>query len=195
MKSKKLAAFVVALFACTLIGCGEAEPTQEPTIVEPEIVGLANPWHDCSEEEANQICPRLFKLPDGATNARWSIMDDLDPSSLPGEIVQVIFDLDGMEFTARACVTGDEEDENLSGTYYDWTVTDDVHFSVWGDGAMTGKSYRYIGENEAVDLITWYDVEIGISYSLSTEAKDLDGFDIQAIAEQMYDESKYTLEE
>ncbi|WP_292213581.1 hypothetical protein [Butyrivibrio sp.] len=39
-------------------------------------------------------------------------------------------------------------------------------------------------------MITWYDVEIGISYSLSTQDKDLDGFDIQAVAEQMYDEIK-----
>ena len=36
------------------------------------------------------------------------------------------------------------------------------------------------------DLCTWYDIEIGISYSLSTTAKDLDGFDIQGIVEAMY---------
>ena len=29
-------------------------------------------------------------------------------------------------------------------------------------------------------------LEIGIKYSLSVAAEDLDGFDIQAIAEQMY---------
>ena len=39
-----------------------------------------------------------------------------------------------------------------------------------------------------VDQITWYDIEVGISYSLSVAAADLDGFDIQAVAEQMYSE-------
>ena len=51
---------------------------------------------------------------------------------------------------------------------------------------MKGNMYRNINETGYVDLITWYDVEICISYSLSVAAEDLDGFDIQAIAEQMY---------
>ena len=57
----------------------------------------------------------------------------------------------------------------------------------WGEGHMSGKTYRAIDETEYTDLITWYDIEIGIKYSLSVSAPDLDGFDIQAIAEQMYD--------
>ena len=51
---------------------------------------------------------------------------------------------------------------------------------------MEGKMYRAINDSGYIDLITWYDVEIGIKYSLSVAAKDLDGFDIQAVAEQMY---------
>jgi hypothetical protein len=53
---------------------------------------------------------------------------------------------------------------------------------------MPGKVYRSINDSGYVDMITWYDMEIGISYSLSVAAKDLDGFDIQAVAEQMYAE-------
>ena len=72
--------------------------------------------------------------------------------------------------------------------YYDWTVTDDARLATWAGGLMQGKTYRYVGENEYADLITWYDIEVSIAYSLSTTAEDLDGFDIQAIAEQMYAE-------
>ena len=51
---------------------------------------------------------------------------------------------------------------------------------------MAGQSYRAITDTEYIDLITWYDVEIGIAYALTVSDADLDGFDIQAIAEQMY---------
>ena len=54
---------------------------------------------------------------------------------------------------------------------------------------MQGKSYRAADDQGYMDLITWYDIEIGIAYSLSVGAKDLDGFDLQAVAEQMYDPS------
>ncbi len=46
-----------------------------------------------------------------------------------------------------------------------------------------------------VDLLTWYDYEIGIAYSVSVEADDLDGFDLEAIAEQMYDASNEPITE
>ena len=51
---------------------------------------------------------------------------------------------------------------------------------------MKGKYSRHLEDGWTVDLITWYDIEIGIAYSLEVEAEDLDGFDLQAIAEQMY---------
>lgn len=45
---------------------------------------------------------------------------------------------------------------------------------------------RHKGENESVDVCIWYDVVPGYVYSLSTRGADLDGFDITAIAEQVY---------
>ena len=56
--------------------------------------------------------------------------------------------------------------------------------SSWVEG-MTCKLSRFIGDGESADLCTWYDVETGISYSLSTVAADLDGFDIIAVAGAM----------
>ncbi len=51
-------------------------------------------------------------------------------------------------------------------------------------GKISWKRER--NDSGYLDLITWYDIEIGIAYSLTTAAADLDGFDIQAVAEQMY---------
>ena len=75
----------------------------------------------------------------------------------------------------------------IEGMYYTWDRTDDITLANWGGGEMKGTYSRAVGE-ETADLITWYDVEIGISYSLSTVTDDLDGFDLQAIAESMYSE-------
>jgi hypothetical protein len=68
----------------------------------------------------------------------------------------------------------------------DWDVTEDRTLANWGMGRMQGKFSRAVNESGMVDLCTWYDVEIGILYSLSTASADLDGFDIQAVAEAMY---------
>ena len=82
---------------------------------------------------------------------------------------------------------GAAEDADITGLYVDWTVgPEDCTLANWGEGHMAGQSYRAITDTEYIDLITWYDVEIGIAYALTVSDADLDGFDIQAIAEQMY---------
>ncbi|MCR5603162.1 MAG: hypothetical protein K6G27_05600 [Lachnospiraceae bacterium] len=154
---------------------------------EQGMVGMANPWVEISEEEADEICMRLFKAPEGAKVQGWLKCEELgDPDKGLGPMVQLDFELDGMNFTARA-QQGASEDADISGIFTEWTVgPEDVTLANWGGGNMAGKMYRAIGESGYIDLITWYDVEIGIKYSLSVAAKDLDGFDIQAVAEQMY---------
>ena len=207
MKRKNLVAMVVAAsMVFALAGCGKTESsysaaegfsmaeevTEAEAGTETETTQIGNPWHDCTEEEANAACTALFKLPEGATNVKWSMTDPVEPDTLPGSMVQAVFTLDDLEYTARAQVTGDNN-ADTSGLYYEWTVTDDITFSTWRDGYMTGKYSRYFSDEETIDLIRWYDVELGVSYSLSTQAKDLEGFDLQAIADMMYDESKYGL--
>ena len=44
-----------------------------------------------------------------------------------------------------------EETANISGMYYDWTVTDEGTLGNWKDGNMPCKFYRYIGEDEYAD--------------------------------------------
>ena len=199
---------VLALTAGVIAGCGstqeasqnvaqevaQTEVTAEPTSAKGDKeeatetpVGMANPWVTVSEEEAQEACMRLFKAPDGATNQEWMVCQELgDASTGVGPLVQLSFSLDDRNFTARA-QQGAAEDADIAGNYVDWTVgPEDCTLANWGGGNMTGKFYRAINETGYVDMITWYDMEIGIAYSLSVADKDLDGFDIQAIAERMY---------
>ena len=162
--------------------------TRDSSISHP--YSLANPWHDVTADEAAENCSRLFKAPEGAENVSWSMMGEAaDPAKGIYPLVQLTFDLDGLAFTARAR-QGAGEDEDISGMYYSWDAEDAVTLANWGEGRMQGKVFRSLGEDETADLCTWYDVEIGIAYSLTTVAPDLDGFDIQAVAESMYDPEK-----
>ena len=182
---KKALLLTMAVMILALAACGKASPAAEAP-QSSAAVQLANPWRDISEAEAKEICPNSFVVPEGAENAAWSVLDSVaDPSGVPGALVQLSFDLNGNRFTAREQVTGDKEIDQ-SGMYYEWTVEDESDLQFWADGKMPCKTYRYFDENGFADLCTWYDVEIGISYSLSVTAKDLDGFDIRAVAGAMY---------
>ena len=147
-------------------------------------VQLANPWREIAEAEAKELCPQSFVVPDGAENVQWRVLDSVaDPSGMPGALVQLTFDLDGNSYTAREQLTGDPE-ADLSGMYYDWTHQMDDTLKNWSDTVC--HSYRFIGEEGYADLCTWYDAESAASYSLSVTAKDLDGFDLLAIAEALH---------
>ncbi|OON85729.1 hypothetical protein BXO88_10745 [Oribacterium sp. C9] len=210
MKKKCIMMIAVAI-AVSVSGCGsnnnitvpeattqaESAVPDEPTKTQKELetleadtsAGLANPWRDITYDEAVATISKLFKAPDGAENVKWSICKTgEDDMAIPGPLVQMTFDLDGMSFTAREQVTG-EKAEDISGMYYDWRNTEDITLSNWGDGTMPAEYKRYIGDGESADVCTWYDIEYGASYSLGTTAKDLEGFDLQAVAEAIYDPS------
>ena len=199
---KKKIVIVSCICACTLAvlsGCSKKEEKKDTGEENPAIefveednneVGMGNPWVNISEEEADKICPRLFKAPQGAGAQEWLKCEALgDPDKGLGPMIQLNFDMDNMNFTARA-QQGAAEDADISGIYTEWTAgPENVTLANWGGGNMTGQMYRAVGDTGYIDLITWYDIEIGIKYSLSVAAEDLDGFDIQAVAEQMYSET------
>ena len=187
---KKRTAALLGVFALTITlfaGCGKAETPAEPASNEENFVGMANPWVEITEEEADGLCERLFKAPEGATELVWQKCESLgDPEKNKGPLIQLNFKYDDMDFTARA-QQGAAEADDISGTYADWAAGPvDSTLANWGGGNMQAKEYRAIDDTGDTDLITWYDIEIGIKYSLSVTAPDLDGFDIQGIVEQMF---------
>ncbi len=203
MKKRLLNTVLAGMMTLSLCACGqETQPQSEPETPaatettqeasqETPSTQIANPWHSCTEEEAYVVAPNGFSAPEGATNVEWSMCDDLE--SEPGyerPMVQMTFDYNDMSFCAREQAVLSEEIVDISGMYYDWTVTDDVTLANWAGGNMKAKTMRYIGDDKSIDVCNWFDIETGYAYSLSTEAADLEGFDIQAIAEAIYDPAK-----
>ena len=197
MKKKYLGIVVAGVMTVALTACGTSQPAQEETPAqetqaetseaqEAQETQVANPWRECTEEEASAAVPNCFSAPEGATNVKWSIMENNLEEYALSPMVQMQFDLDGMSFTAREQGTTGEEYTDISGMYYDWALTDDATLANWADGNMPAKVSVYVGDSESVQKCEWFDIETGYSYFVGVTAKDLDGFDIQAIAEQMY---------
>ena len=179
MKRIFLAAVLLAALGLTACGQSAGDAAQAHS---GDAAHLANPWRDATEAGARSLCPALFCAPDGAQNARWSVMESAaDASGVPGALVQLKFELDGMEFTARAQRTAEAADQ--SGMYYAWTAQREDVLTGW-DG-LTCRCFRYAGEGAWADLCLWYDAAAGVSYSLSVTAETLDGFDLSAVAEAM----------
>lgn len=165
---------LAALLAVSLGACGGTDAPEES-----EPVGLANPWREVGAEEAALLGAGAFTLPEGAENAVWRVLGDGADA-----MVELRFDLDGLSFTARRQRTDDAQ-ADISGLYYEWTDQMEQPFG-GRDGAPVCRSFRHVGDDGAVDLCACYDPAAGVAYSLSTAGKDLDGFDLQAIAEQVF---------
>lgn len=191
---KQLPVVAALIISLALAGCASVninvktddkagEEAQEP------MVGMPDPWREITEEEAAKY-PRMFAVPKDASNVVWRILDSgADAKTGEGPLIELDFDIADeygtTSFNARYRY-GAGEDEDITGMYYDWNYTDEGKLSNWGMGNMDAKFYGYAGDGEMADLCTWYDIEIGIAYSLSTVAPDLDGFDIQGVVEAMY---------
>lgn len=152
---------------CTLC-VFEKFPVEDPT-----IIGMPNPMVEVTKEELEKQLGFSFGVPEGATDVCYYI--------IAGELGEMLFTLDGLEYTAR--IKPADAYEDISGLYFNWDVTDDCKI-----GGREGKSMRYIGgETELTeDLCLWYDAAPGLMYSLATHSSDLSGFDITAIAAKVF---------
>lgn len=186
----------VLTVSAMLAGCGNTAEMPQTDIAETETVTdsvdeqqtekeeIANPWRECTEEEARENCARLFKLPEEDLVSGWSIMDEAaDSDHYVGPLVQLDFRFEGYDYTARA-QQGASETDDISGMYYDWNDEEDVVLELWG--GIPAKIKYAEDEYESIKLITWYDTEIGIAYSLAVTGEDVDSFDILPVAEKMY---------
>ena len=186
--------FATGVSAALCTGCGTGEvsvdvPSDGAVVTEEseEPIGMANPWrYGITEEEAAGYVTALLPLPEGAADVSWGVMDkggEIKPGDKPGALVEAQFSMDGVSYCYRAQY-GVAED--ISGMFFEWTAEDDIASPKWQDAGLSGKFYRHIGDGETVDLITWYDDSAETQYALSaTMNSDGDGFDLQAVAEEM----------
>ncbi len=188
MKKRILNLTMVSMIAAALLaGCAGYIPIPVPGESSQEAVSeesvsenengtqIGNPWRETDEAGISEALNAMFIIPEGATDVHYSIMDE-------ELLVQADFSLDGLDYTAR--MKRSEEFEDISGCYYKWDVDDEG--DIFGSPS---RSMRYLGDDETVDVFLWRDEAEGLMFSLATSAEDLDGFDIQAIAEQMYQPS------
>lgn len=196
IKVKKCAVTILAagLSIGMLAGCGtngalEVDgPDAIITIAENEdgsdvTVGIENPWVITDKDGVIEATGLNIYAPEDASNALYSYLKTSD-------LAQVTFTYEGYDdWTFRMQKTDMLMD--ISGLYYEWAYQDSAEVS--GKEAML---YSYVDDADAsgmiddlsgVQLINWYDDSTGITYSLSVSGKDLNGMDIQVIAENLFE--------
>ena len=152
---KKITAIVLALamiFAFAACGSKTVEEVPAP-VTSTGKTGLANPFHESTQEDILNNLGFSFQVPAGAEDEKFFTIDT-DP-----KIAQMTFSFDGDEYTYR--MSGTSEYKDISGMYYEWENSDkaqidyneaDVRWNDWKQG-----------------VIMWYDAAPGIMYSLSQE--------------------------
>lgn len=168
-KSKLLLSAIMVITICLSVGCSTK------TSDNANAAGMANPWTNSTSEEILQTIGVDMPTPQGAIDVDYQKNDSIG-------LAQMSFKLSeypDIDFNYRIQTTSAFED--ISGMYYEWNLEETAKI-----GWCEGKIYRAISDDQTVDLLLWYDVVPGIMYSLSASAPDLDGFDLQAIAEMLY---------
>ena len=183
-----------AIGAAAMTGCSKtadnkataAESTAESTTEESTeesseaetAIGMPNQWTDSDEQGVLEATGLEIAAPEGATEVSYSYMEE-------SKLAQVKYVLDDISWVYR--MEPADELTDISGMYYEWTDEDK------SEGTVSGREAVYYGylapedsDEEDVQLVNWYDAVTGVTYSLSATAKDLDGMDIQAYAEQLY---------
>ncbi|MCR5774204.1 MAG: hypothetical protein K6G42_03880 [Lachnospiraceae bacterium] len=180
----KIRGIIMALtFMLLLSGCAGKQPDQNAAQNADQNAGesgeqgntaqVANPWkYGVSAEDVKKLTGMEFIVPEGAENVSYAIME-------AEGLAEMKFDLDGMSYCAR--MKPAEKSEDISGLYFDNKNTEDVEIN-----GAAGTEFRAENGGETVDCVQWYDDMNAMTYSLSTSGKDLDGFDITAVASQMY---------
>ena len=156
---KRILALMIALMLCATAALAEME-------------GMPNPWVETDREGFIERLSLELELPDGASDALWRVLVD-------DNLGELRFTLDGQEIIAR--VKAADGFEDISGMYYDWETVEDE----WV-GWCPAKLYTSESEGETVELCLWFDEQAGVMYSVSTSGEDLDGFDLLAVAGQVY---------
>ncbi len=151
---------LVALWALALVGAS-AE------------VGIANPWTETTAEGAMEALGLELGVPEGATDVSWRMLEE-------EQLAEMTFTWYELPYTAR--VKPADAFEDISGLYYDWPQ----ELECVVGGRCKGVCRRATDGDVTVDNCLWYDEATGLMYSVSAQWPDMDGFDIQASAEQLY---------
>ena len=174
MMKKLVTLLCVGVIGAAVVACGSSKEAAEEISVEATETteateGLANPWEESSKEEISEVVGGDMEPLEEATDAQYLL-------NLDEGIGEMSFNYLGAECVARVKTT--EELEDISGMNYDNWETEAVEI-----GEIKGEFKATKDGDNTVQVINLYDPSTEISYSLSAVGKDLDGMDIQGLAE------------
>lgn len=138
------------------------------------MAGMANPWVETDAKGFSEKMGIDLNVPEGAENVSYYIMD--------GKLGEMNFTWKGADCCARCKASGSWED--ISGLYYDKWDKEEACKVKHCEGKT--RSVMDQGRNLQIRNCMWIDMVPGIMYSLTAEAKDLNGFDELALAEAVY---------
>ena len=164
MKKIAFTLALVLVMTCVLAACA---PKAQPS------AGLPNPMVESDAAGILQKFGVEFGLPANAEDVKYFIVAD--------QFAEVQFRQDDIAYTAR--IQSAAEFTDISGIAGGWDVEDDC--SLFG-GRGQAKSMRKASDGMTYDTILWYDVVPGLMYSITAKAADLDGYDLQPMAETVF---------
>ncbi len=180
---------IITILIFVFSGCSFESHTKQPVEPDPIVVNdddnqnsyVSNPWTEVTKADVEEGLGIEINLPDDAQNivARQNSSVDL---------YEILFDYDNLSYTYR--IKKSAGDEDISGLYYDWTLS--YEETVEGYDAII---YSVHTEDGNINLITWHDTQTDISFSLSTNIGDLDGFHITEIVKQLINKDSEDLTE
>ena len=142
-----------------------------------EAVSIANPWEDMTAEQIMSETGLSFGVSEGAENVIYRYLRS-------EETAEMQFTWAGGEYCARIRPMEQEEGElyDISGMYYEWPLEEPVNI-----GSCFGSIAQAVQDGGVwAERCLWYDADAKRMYSLSVIADDLDGLDLTALAEQVY---------
>ena len=169
---KRKCGLIILVIALCLVGCG---------VQLGNIASMANPWTESDENGVLSATGFDLIAPEGATDVHYSYMQET-------RMAQLTYSLDSASWVYRVQEANSLED--ISGMNYEWKYTDngtvsgrEAVYMAWSDAP---ENAEYIDSTQSVQVVNWYDVVPGVTYSLSASGTDLNGMDIQVFAEQLF---------
>ena len=161
-----LVLLVGGLFFC---GCGGDAAKEEPAVSGTVV----NPLEVVEEAAFAERLGYALCAPDGAENVEWHVIADGEM----GEIGELVFTYDGLEYVYRAQPTAELIAYDMSGLYYEWKA--EVPGLVSGREAVvcTGAEAGYV---------MWLDVVPGFNYNLAVVGEDVPAETLLEMAEMVF---------
>ena len=155
---KKISFISSIIFMIAITGCSSKQKNALQQHSEKKLVGIANPIHESSAAEIQNLMNVQFGVPDGAEKLRYSIIAD--------KLAQMDFEWEEAECTAR--IQPDQAGEgdeiiDISGFYYNWS--NEASAMIGNNPAQVKWTITDAGE--IIGICLWQNKAANLSYSVS----------------------------